>query len=402
MPGKRLRLVLFWLHLTSGILAGVVVLIMSLTGIALTYQRQLQWWADTRHYRALPSQGAERLPASMLVEAAGRLNPDALATTLTLRADPSAPAAVAFGGRTVYVNPYTAHVYGEGTGGGVRAFFAEMIAWHRYLAMTGEARPAGRALTGASNLLFLFLVLSGLYLWWPRAFTRLQLRPILWFRRGVQPKARHFNWHHVLGFWSAIPLAIVVASATVISYPWASTFVYRAFGEAPPAPPAGVARGTTASDGRTASAGRTAERNPRARAPHGRVDALMMRATTFEPAWTILSLRLPAEATGTTTATIDRGDGGQPQLRGTLTLDVPTAEVRSWDGFSTQTPGRRARSFLRFAHTGEYFGLAGQTVAGLVSAAAVVLVYTGLSLSLRRLQEWRGRRRRLSTGRRAA
>jgi len=41
---------------------------------------------------------------------------------------------------------------------------------------------------------------------------------------------------------------------------------------------------------------------------------------------------------------------------------------------------------LRFGHTGEVFGLAGQTVAGLASLGALVLGYTGLSLAIRRLR----------------
>jgi uncharacterized iron-regulated membrane protein len=45
-------------------------------------------------------------------------------------------------------------------------------------------------------------------------------------------------------------------------------------------------------------------------------------------------------------------------------------------------------SWLRFAHTGEIYGLLGQTVAGLVSLGAVVLVYTGMALALRRLVAW--------------
>jgi uncharacterized iron-regulated membrane protein len=112
-----------------------------------------------------------------------------------------------------------------------------------------------------------------------------------------------------------------------------------------------------------------------------------------EPQWTILTARIPTADAPTTTVMVDRGDGGQPQLRATLTLDAVTGEVRGWDTFSDQTPGRRARSFLRFAHTGEYYGLTGQTIAGLVSAASVVLVYTGVALSWRRLREWQARRR---------
>jgi hypothetical protein len=59
-----------------------------------------------------------------------------------------------------------------------------------------------------------------------------------------------------------------------------------------------------------------------------------------------------------------------------------------WEPFSSQSPGRRARSWLRFAHTGEVYGLFGQTVAGLVSAGGALLVWTGLSLALRRFLRW--------------
>jgi len=48
---------------------------------------------------------------------------------------------------------------------------------------------------------------------------------------------------------------------------------------------------------------------------------------------------------------------------------------------------------MRFAHTGEVLGLAGQTVAGVASAGAVVLVWTGMALALRRARAWLSRRR---------
>jgi uncharacterized iron-regulated membrane protein len=67
-----------------------------------------------------------------------------------------------------------------------------------------------------------------------------------------------------------------------------------------------------------------------------------------------------------------------------LALDIGTGSVTRWEPFDTQSLGRRLRSWTRFTHTGEYYGLVGQTVAGVVSAGAVVLVYTGLALALRR------------------
>jgi uncharacterized iron-regulated membrane protein len=89
--------------------------------------------------------------------------------------------------------------------------------------------------------------------------------------------------------------------------------------------------------------------------------------------------------------TIDEGTGGQPQKRATLTLNRATAEVVRWEPFASLSPGRQIRSWLRFAHTGEVYGLVGQTIAGLVSLGASVLVYTGLLLAFRRLLAWRVR-----------
>ena len=83
--------------------------------------------------------------------------------------------------------------------------------------------------------MFLFIVLSGMYLWLPRVWKWIQFKNVLWFRGGLAPKARDFNWHNVIGFWSAVPLAIVVAGAVPISYPWASNLVYRIVGDTPPA-----------------------------------------------------------------------------------------------------------------------------------------------------------------------
>src|SRR4029079_9110882 len=82
---------------------------------------------------------------------------------------------------------------------------------------------------------------------------------------------------------------------------------------------------------------------------------------------------------------VDQGNGGQPQLRGTLTLDASTGEVRAWAPFSSQSAGQQARSWIRFLHTGEALGVAGQTVAGLVSLTSVLMVWTGLALAFRRL-----------------
>jgi uncharacterized iron-regulated membrane protein len=355
----------------------------------------MQYWADTRHFRVVAPPGAVRVSVAELVSAVRAVDAGFTPMTITWQSDDAAPVALAAGQKTVYVNPYTCEVFGEGTGQAMRAFFTAMTNWHRYVAMSGERRATGKSLTGASNLIFLFIVLSGMYLWWPKVWNAVQFRNITWFRGGLRAKAREFNWHNTFGFWFAFPLVFVVASATVISYPWASNAVYRVMGEAPPAP-AGGARGGGPGGRGGGPAGRgtgggdavPAAAQDRAAAE---LDRHVERARQFQSGWRSIGLRLPASSGAPVIFTIDGGDAGQPHLRGTLTLDPETGAVRSWEDFSSQTPGRRLRTILRFMHTGEIGGFAGQTIAGLASFAGAMLVYTGTALSVRRFMAWRKR-----------
>jgi len=56
-------------------------------------------------------------------------------------------------------------------------------------------------------------------------------------------------------------------------------------------------------------------------------------------------------------------------MRSTLVFDKRTGEVARAQTFADQTTGERARSWMRFAHTGEFYGVTGQTIAGIASAA---------------------------------
>src|SRR6185503_11746950 len=374
---QKLRRIIFWCHLPVGVLAGLVILNMCVTGVLLTYEKQITSWADTRGYRsAPPATQTQHLSIETLITKA-RDARGANPTSITLKADPAAPAEIGFGRETtLFVNPYTGSIYGEGSQR-VRSFFRGVTEWHRWLGAKGENRNVARAITGACNLGFLFLVMSGFYLWWPRNWNLKSLRNVTWFKRRLPSKARYFNWHNVIGFWSAVPLFIVVLSAVVISYTWAGNLVYRIAGETPPAPRAN---------------------QPAPASTNNQVDltknlnSAWLRAEQQSSDWRSITMQLPASATTQLTFNIDSGSGGQPQRRAQLVLDRTNGDVVRWEPFSSYTRGRQLRSILRFAHTGEVVGVVGQTIAGLVSTGGAFLVITGLALAIRRLRAWLGRR----------
>lgn len=365
-----LRRVVFWIHLVVGIAAGIVILTMSVTGVLLMYERQITEWSDRGYRSAPPAPGAARLPVETLIARVREAQPGTAPSSITLQADLEAPAAVSLGrGRSVYINPYTGQILGEGSKK-VRAFFHAVTDWHRWLGTHDESRDTARAVTGASNLVFLFLVVSGVYLWVPRVWTRRQLRNVLWFRRGLPGKARDFNWHNVFGFWAAIPLFFVVLSGVIISYPWANNLLFRLVGEAPPERrgPGGGERGGPA-DGAVALDG---------------LDQLWAVAERQVPGWRSITLRLPATEDAPATFTIYRGHRARPDLRGQLTVDRERGEIVRWEPYSSQSRGQKLRAWSRWVHTGEAGGFLGQTVAGIASAGGAVLVWTGLSLAWRR------------------
>ena len=307
-----------------------------------------------------------------------------------MRSDSNDPVSFDFGReRTVLMNPYTGQMLGEESPR-LRAFFSSVEGWHRWLAMGGERRPWGRAITGACNLSFLVLVITGPVLWWPKEWNWNNLKKITLFRGGAWGRARDWNWHNVLGFWCAVPLLLIVVTGVVMSYPWANNLLYRMTGNTPP--PAQAASQGPAERG--AGQGRRPDQSAhKTEVAHFEgLDKAFARASEEVPDWTTISLRLPGNTTSPLTLSIDRGDGGRPDLRAQLTLDPVSGQMVRWEPFSSYNSGRQLRAWARFTHTGEAGGWLGETLAVIASAGASLLVFTGLSLGIRRLLAWKGRR----------
>lgn len=371
-----LRKFFFWIHLAAGVTAGLVILTMSVTGVLLAFERQIVGWAE-RDLRATPSEATGRpLPVSAIVAAAVAASPDAKPSNVIVRSDPRAPVIVSFGReRTLFVNRYSGAVLGEGAKG-VRGFFRVNQDVHRWLALKGDGRDVGKRITGIANAIFLFIVVSGLYIWIPKRKTRAAFGNLAFFRRGLRGRARDFNWHHVLGLWAFLPLVLIVFSGMVISFPWASALVYRAFGDEPPKP----------------QSNERERGKPEARGDIEQFDRLwnaaIANAANVAPRWQSISTRLPLSPKGPVTFALDEGNGARPDKRSQLMLDPKSGGLVEHKTYPAQGAGQKARAWLRWIHTGEAGGIAGQFVAALATAAAVVLVWTGIALALRRLRRW--------------
>ena len=129
------------------------------------------------------------------------------------------------------------------------------------------------------------------------------------------------------------------------------------------------------------------------------LDRLWARAEQQVPAWSVMSMRLPAREGAPVAFTITDGANWNAFARSNLTLNGASGEVVQWQPYKGNSLGQKARGWLRFAHTGELGGLPGQVIAGAGCLGGVFLVYTGLSLAFRRLWNWSLWRRLASTPR---
>ena len=379
-----IRAIVFWLHLTVAAAAGLVILMLAATGAVLSLEETVTGLADGRYLVAAP-EGAERLPPEEIAGAAG-LTP----TSLSYRSDPRAPVRVHEGReRYTRVDPYTGRVLATGPGG-LERFFEGAHNWHRWFNVSGGSVRRARAVTGAVNVAFLFLLLTGPILWIPRPVTRRSLANVLLFRPGARGARRDLNWHQVVGIWSVLPLAVIAATGVATSYPAAGDRIYPMVGNA-------VSAGAWAVGSAAKGTGidEAAIPDDSARAPDPDLSAVLATAEAWAPGWRTLILNLPRPANGEVRVEVRGGRAGQPHKTGFLTLDAASGAARAWESFADDTPAGRAQQFLRYAHTGEYWGMGGQLLAGLFSLAAALMVWTGLSLAVRRLRRFVSLRRGL-------
>lgn len=79
-----IRKVLFWMHLVAGLAGGVIILVLSVTGVALAYEQQLLSWANRSYRAAPPAAGFQNLTVASLAQRAATYDPAATPANITL------------------------------------------------------------------------------------------------------------------------------------------------------------------------------------------------------------------------------------------------------------------------------------------------------------------------------
>jgi uncharacterized iron-regulated membrane protein len=220
MAGLRLRSLWRNLHLWIGLGLFVVLGPLGLTGSLLVFDDELDKLAHPHRYAV---SGAARLDPAVYLQAAGdAFGAEVLPSQLRLPQRPGAPVTVQGwvapdregarpGQRVAFIDPATGKVLDVGD---PRAELRGRIhQLHGNLLLPGNWARSGRRLVGWLGVLMLVSCLTGLYLWWPRN-NRLA-KALRWTRSP----SGFSNLHHMVGFWTCAPLAVLSFTGAAIAFP---------------------------------------------------------------------------------------------------------------------------------------------------------------------------------------
>lgn len=208
------------LHLWLGLISGVLVVFLGITGCLLAFEREIR--NLTESYQFVEKQDKPYLPPSQL-KAIALKHLDGRPVVGLEYGSPGKAAFAAYYDTVAYtivaMNPYTGEVLKVKDM--TNDFFRIVLKGHFYLWLP----PAiGRPIVGSATLVFLIMLISGIVLWWPKNKAAIKQR----FSINWNAKWRRVNYdlHNVLGFymsWIGIFLAI---TGLVWAFDWFADATY--------------------------------------------------------------------------------------------------------------------------------------------------------------------------------
>lgn len=209
------------MHRWLGFISGLVVFIVSVTGCIFVFQDEIQ---DALYsYRKVEIQQKPYLLPSQVKQLALKQYPLGQVSLIGYYGnDRPAVAMVAIpklGTHYVFMNPYTGQfLHDENV---ARNFFIVVEYIHLYLLLP----PAiGRLIVGVSILIFVFLLISGIILWWPKRKTdRKRSLTIKWKSRW---RRVNYDLHNVLGFYACSIALILAITGLSMAFDWVEKGIY--------------------------------------------------------------------------------------------------------------------------------------------------------------------------------
>lgn len=215
--GKTLfRKINDWLHLWLGIVVGFFIVIISITGCIYVFERDIRDY--TEKYRFVDIQNQPYLLPSQLRAIAEKKS--GVPAASVQYGVPGEAAAVTYtkkpqGFTYLYLNPYTGEVLKEKIL--ERDFFRQVLRGHFYLWLP----PAiGKPVVNIIVLIFVFLLMSGIIMWWPKRWNKANRKKSFTINRKASFKRVNYDLHNVLGFYVLLVAFVIAVTGMVYGFEW--------------------------------------------------------------------------------------------------------------------------------------------------------------------------------------
>lgn len=359
---KKGRNLIKKIHLWLGLCSGLVVFMVCLTGSILTFEEELDSTFSPKFYE-VDAMGAKTLSMDVLQETVLQQFPDAVVQRIDIFAKANRTVQFQLNNKAedlvylVSINPYTGQI--QGAAPIKKRFFEIVLQMHRFL-LLGKV---GKAITGVSCIIFVLLLGSGLYLWWPKKCKHLKKRLVI---KWKSPWARRlWDMHSVLGFYALTILLTIALSGLVWSYKWYDNLVhYLANGGSKPNMEV-LGKGSEFLDDTSTSSPFSLQK-------------ITNQAAILFPFEGDTRILFPAKAQGVYKVRKMPTVNSVPNKRSTLFFDGTSGSVLNVVPYEKLTNGEKVRRMLFPIHTGAIGGWPTKLLALLACLVGASLPITGV------------------------
>ena len=220
------------IHLWLSVPFGLIITLVCFSGAMLVFENEVnEWFRHDLYY----VETVKESPLSMdkLLEKVATTLPDSVSVTgVSISSDPGRAYQVSLSKprrASLYVDQYTGEVKGKSERSG---FFMFMFRMHRWLLDSmnpgNEGIFWGKMIVGVSTLLLVFVLISGIVIWWPR--TRKALKNSLKITATKGWRRFWYDLHVAGGMYALIFLLAMALTGLTWSFPWYRTAFYKVFG----------------------------------------------------------------------------------------------------------------------------------------------------------------------------
>ena len=219
------------IHLWLSIPFGILITLICFSGAALVFEKEVMELCHRDLYFVKKVEAAP-LPMEQLMTKVAATLPDSVSVTgVNVSSDPERAYQVTLSKprrASMYVDQYT----GEVTGKYERApFFNFMFRMHRWLLDSMKQDGGifwGKMIVGTSTLMFVFVLISGVVVWWPR--TRKALKNSLKIVANKGWRRFWYDLHVAGGMYALVFLLAMALTGLTWSFQWYRTGFYKTFG----------------------------------------------------------------------------------------------------------------------------------------------------------------------------